>query len=69
MPAKRPRSEATKAASRRWDKAHMMVLGTKVRRERAAKLQEYAAAEGTTISAIFAQALRDLEARHEPTEM
>lgn len=58
----------SREASRRWDAAHMMVLGAKVRRERAAKLKEYAAAEGTTISAIFLEALRQLEERHQTAE-
>ncbi len=68
MSAKRKPSAASKAASRRWDAKNLMVLGTKVRRERAAKLKAYAAEEGTNISALLAQALRDLEARHEPIE-
>lgn len=55
----------SKEASRRWDAAHMMVLGAKVRRERAAKLKEYAAAEGKTVSAVILEALRDLEERHD----
>lgn len=58
----------SKEASRRWDAAHMMVLGAKVRRERAATLKEYAAAEGTTISAIILEALRQLEERHQADE-
>lgn len=58
----------SKEASRKWDSKHMMVLGAKVRRERAAKLKEYAAAEDTTISAIILEALRQLEARHQPEE-
>lgn len=55
----------SKEASRRWDAAHMMVLGAKVRRERAAKLKEYAAAEGKTVSAVILEALRALEERHD----
>lgn len=57
----------SREASRRWDAEHMMVLGAKVRRERAAKLKEYAAAEGKTISAVILEALRELEGRHTPT--
>ena len=58
----------SREASRRWDATHMMVLGAKVRRERAAKLKAYAAAEGTTISAIFLEALQQLEERHQAAE-
>lgn len=59
----------SREASRKWDAAHMMVLGAKVRRERAAKLKEYAAAEGTTISAVLLDALRQLEERHQTPEV
>lgn len=59
----------SKEASRRWDAAHTMVLGAKVRRERAARLKEYAAEENTTISAIILTALRQLEERHQAPEV
>lgn len=59
----------SKDASRRWDTAHMMVLGAKVRRERAAQLKAYAAEEGTTISAIILEALRKLEERHQAPQV
>lgn len=59
----------SKDAARRWDAKNMIVLGAKVRRERAARLKEYAAQEGLTISAVILDALKQLEERHQDAEV
>lgn len=59
----------SKDAARRWDAKNMIVLGAKVRRERAARLKEYAAQEGRTISAVILDALKQLEERHQDAEV
>lgn len=59
----------SKDAARRWDAKNMIVLGAKVRRERAARLKGYAAQEGLTISAVILDALKQLEERHQDAEV
>jgi len=61
-----PISEAQKRAGLKWDRAHMMILGCKVRKEYAARVKAAAAANGTTVSTILHNALDDFLAQHPP---
>ena len=45
-----------KKANAKWDKAHMMILGCKVRKDFAAQFREACTAAGTTPNAVLKQA-------------
>lgn len=49
-------SDAKKKANAKWDKAHMMILGCKVRKDFAAQFREACTAAGTTPNAVLKQA-------------
>lgn len=51
------RSEARKRANNKWDAANMVVLGCKVRREKAEAFREACKGAGTTPNAVFTAAL------------
>ena len=49
-------SDAKKKANAKWDKANMMILGCKVRKDFAAQFREACRAVGTTPNAVLKQA-------------
>ncbi len=51
------RSEARKRANNKWDAANMVVLGCKVRREKAEAFKALCKEAGTTPNAVFTAAL------------
>lgn len=51
--------ESQKRASAKWDKEHMTIIGTKVRKTYAAEFKEACKAAGTTPSAVIKKAMDD----------
>lgn len=56
--------ESQKRASAKWDKEHMTIVGTKVRRTYAAEFKEACIAAGTTPSAVIKKAMDDFMKSH-----
>ena len=57
-----------KKANAKWDKAHMMILGCKVRKDFAAQFQEACTAAGTTPNAVLKQAAEQFLKEHPVAE-
>ena len=57
-------SDAKKKANAKWDKAHMMILGCKVRKDFAAQFREACTAAGTTPNAVLKQAAEQFLKEH-----
>lgn len=56
--------ESQKRASAKWDKEHMTIIGTKVRKTYAAEFKEACRAAGTTPSAVIKKAVDDFMELH-----
>lgn len=56
--------ESQKRASAKWDKEHMTIIGTKVRKTYAAEFKEACKAAGTTPSAVIKKAMDDFIKSH-----
>lgn len=56
-------TEAKRKANNKWDSANMTVLGCKVRKDYAEEVKARAKEQGTTVNAIFTQALKDFMGR------
>lgn len=52
-------SESQKKARDKWDKEHTTILGCKVRKEYAERVKHKAREDGTSVSAIIRNALKD----------
>ena len=61
-------SDAKKKANAKWDKANMMILGCKVRKDFAAQFREACAAAGTTPNAVLKQAAEHFLKEHPVSE-
>ena len=61
-------SDAKKKANAKWDMAHMMILGCKVRKDFAAQFREACTAAGTTPNAVLKQAAEQLLKEHAVSE-
>ena len=61
-------SDAKKKANAKWDKAHMMILGCKVRKDFAAQFREACTAAGTTPNAVLKQAAEQFLKEHAVSE-
>ena len=61
-------SDAKKRANAKWDKAHMMILGCKVRKDFAAQFREACTAAGTTPNAVLKQAAEQFLKEHPVSE-
>ena len=61
-------SDAKKKANAKWDKAHMMILGCKVRKDFAAQFREACTAAGTTPNAVLKQAAEHFLKEHAVSE-
>ena len=61
-------SDAKKKANAKWDKAHMMILGCKVRKDFAAQFREACTAAGTTPHAVLKQAAEQFLKEHPASE-
>ena len=61
-------SDAKKKANAKWDKAHMMILGCKVRKDFAAQFREACTAAGTTPNAVLKQAAEQFLKEHSVSE-
>ena len=61
-------SDAKKKANAKWDKAHMMILGCKVRKDFAAQFREACTAAGTTPNAVLKQAAEQFLKEHPVSE-
>ena len=57
-----------KKANAKWDKAHMMILGCKVRKDFAAQFREACTAAGTTPNAVLKQAAEQFLKEHPVSE-
>lgn len=57
-------TEAQKRASAKWNAAHMVTLGVKMRRELAIEFAALAERNGTTRNAVLLQAVRDYVEAH-----
>ena len=64
-----PVSEIQKRARNKWDAANMTVLGCKVRKDKAEEFKAVCAEAGTTVNAVFTEAMdRFLDAHSEGGE-
>ena len=54
-----PASEAKRKANKKWDAANMTVVGCKVRKDVAERFKAECKRRGTTVNAVFLQAMRD----------
>ena len=61
-------SDAQKKANAKWDKAHLMILGCKVRKDFAAQFREACTAAGTTPNAVLKQAAEQFLKEHAVSE-
>ena len=61
-------SAEKKKANGKWDKAHMRVLGCKVRKDFAAQFREACTAAGTTPNAVLKQAAEQFLKEHAVSE-
>lgn len=57
-------SDAKKKANAKWDKANMMILGCKVRKDFAVQFREACTAVGTTPNAVLKQAAEQFLKEH-----
>jgi len=61
-------SNNQKKARNKWDSANMVVLGCKIRKDKAEQFKEACKAAGTTPNAVFAAAINEFLAEREPRE-
>lgn len=54
-----PKTEAQKRASRKWDSAHLTMLGVQIKRELAEQFKVACAANGDTVAGVFRAAISD----------
>lgn len=54
-----PVSEAKRKANQKWDAENMTVIGCKVRKDVAERFKAECKRRGTTVNAVFLQAMRD----------
>ena len=54
-----PVSEAKRKANQKWDAENMTVIGCKVRKDVAEAFKAECKRRGTTVNAVFLQAMRD----------
>lgn len=54
-----PVSEAKRKANQKWDAANMTVVGCKVRKDVAEAFKAECKRRGTTVNAVFLQAMRE----------
>ena len=54
-----PVSEAKRKANQKWDTENMTVIGCKVRKDVANRFKTECKRRGTTVNAVFLQAMRD----------
>ena len=62
-------SDAKKKANAKWDKAHMMILGCKVRKDFAAQFREACTAAGTSAYAVLIEAAEQFLIVHAVSEV
>ena len=61
-----PVSESKKKANRKWDEKNIRTVATRIRKETAEQLKEYAERHGTTVSKILSDYIKELLSSEEP---
>lgn len=54
-----PKTDAQKRASKKWDSAHLTMLGVQIKRELAEQFRSACAANGDTVAGVFRTAISD----------
>ena len=54
-----PKTDAQKRASKKWDSAHLTMLGVQIKRELAEQFKFACAANGDTVAGVFRAAIDD----------
>lgn len=62
-------SKAKRNANNKWDAANMTVLGCKVRRDRAEAFKAACASAGTSVNAVFLEAIETFMRQHPEGEV